>query len=206
MKKGIIIVSALILVVAVVATIVAVQYFREKAEQERRLKEYPTAYIDEIEKYAAEYDLDPYLVLSIMRCESSFRENAVSPVGAIGLMQIMPDTGVWIAHKLDMDATYAESMLYDADCNVRFGCWFLRFLTNRFSGVGLHIIAAYNAGHGSVEKWLSNPDYSQDGVLSLIPFPETARYVEKVSAAYQAYLELYPDLFTDGSFETAGES
>ena len=63
-----------------------------------------------------------------------------------------------------------------------------------------HIVAAYNAGHGSVEKWLADPAYAVDGLLVNIPFPETARYVEKVEAAYEAYRTLYPDLFTDDLF------
>ena len=70
---------------------------------------------------------DPYLVLSVMRCESSFRSDAVSHAGAIGLMQVMPDTGAWIAHKLNLDDVYTESMLYEPDYNVRFGCWFSPF-------------------------------------------------------------------------------
>lgn len=203
MKKGIIIVS--ILIVLVGATF-GVLILRERAERERLLKEYPTAYLEEISRYAAEYALDPYLVLSVMRCESSFRSDAVSPVGAIGLMQVMPDTGAWIAHKLDMDDTYAEPMLFEPDCNIRFGCWFLQFLTSRFDGTRTNILAAYNAGHGNVEKWLEDPACAQDGVLTAIPYPETARYVEKVEAAYRAYRELYPDLFTDGSFVPSAES
>lgn len=57
------------------------------------------------------------------------------------------------------------------------------------------MIAAYNAGHGSVEGWLENPAYAQEGTLTTIPFPETARYLEKVNTAYGMYTALYPDLF-----------
>lgn len=203
MRKRLIVVLSLI---ALVLVAYAAFFLIGRGKRQRLEREYPVAYAEEIAACAAEYELDPYLVLAIMRCESSFKTDAVSPVGAIGLMQIMPDTGAWIAHKLDLDAVYTEQMLYDPACNVRFGCWFLRFLTNRFDGELLHIIAAYNAGHGSVEKWLADPAYSQNGILTTIPYPETERYVSKVQAALETYRSLYPDLFTDGLIESPDEA
>ena len=110
-------------------------------------------------------------------------------------MQIMPDTGKWIAHKLKLDEIYTEDMLFDAERNVEFGCWMLQFLSKRFGGDTEQIICAYNAGHKTVEKWLDNPEYSQDGVLTKVPYPDTARYLEKVQIAYSKYKELYPQLF-----------
>lgn len=188
---------ALILLVCALIALVLVRYARLTAEQrqrERDMAEYPVYYAEPIAAYAAEYELDPYLVLSIMRCESSFRTDAVSSAGAIGLMQIMPDSGAWIAHKLE-EEPFDASVLYDTDTNIRFACWFLRFLTNRFDGERTSIIAAYNAGHGSVEGWLENPAYAQGGTLTAIPYPETQRYLEKVERAYQMYTALYPALF-----------
>ncbi|MDO4573471.1 MAG: lytic transglycosylase domain-containing protein, partial [Clostridia bacterium] len=128
-------------------------------------------------------------------CESSNDPDALSSAGAVGLMQIMPDTGAWIAHKLDMDASYTEALLYDPETNIRFACWYLRFLSDRFDGRRMEIIAAYNAGHGSVEGWLEDPAYSDAGLLTAIPFPETARYYEKVCLAYENYVRLYPELY-----------
>ncbi len=130
-----------------------------------------------------------------MRCESSNDSDAVSEVGAIGLMQIMPDTGTWIAHKLDMDDVYTEDMLYDPETNIEFACWYLRFLTGRFDGNVMKIVAAYNAGHGSVEDWLEDERFSSNGELTSIPFEQTARYYEKVMTAYENYTTLYPELF-----------
>ena len=106
----------------------------EDVQYQKALRNYPVAYTDLIKTYAAQYELDPYLVQSIMRCESSNDPSAVSKVGAIGLMQIMPDTGTWIAHKLDLDDVYTEQMLYDPETNIEFGCWYLRFLSGRFDG------------------------------------------------------------------------
>lgn len=157
-------------------------------------KEYPVQYEDLIQKYADEYELDPYLVLSIMRCESSFVPKAVSKKGAIGLMQVMPDSGAWIAHKLG-EEPFDESALYDPETNIRFACWYIRFLGNRFNGVTKHMIAAYNAGHGSVEKWLGDPAFATGGALTAIPYPETDRYYTKVTTAYDMYKKWYPDLF-----------
>ena len=119
-KRGILILTALI---AVTAAVFAGLVLRDRAARERLLREYPVAYVDTIAHYADEYDLDPFLVLAVMRAESSFKSDAVSSAGAVGLMQIMPDTGAWIAHKLDMDDVYEESMLFEPDYSVRFGCW-----------------------------------------------------------------------------------
>lgn len=192
-------IANIVLICLIVLLIAAFVIYRveEIRAYEADLRNYPnpTAYFDLIFRYAEEFALDPYLVVSIMRCESSFDPNAVSKKGAIGLMQIMPDTGAWIAHKLDLDATYQQDQLYDPDTNIRFACWYLRFLTNRLNGDRTCIIAAYNAGHGSVEGWLENPDYSSNGTLQTIPFPETERYFAKVTTAYEKYQTLYPDLF-----------
>lgn len=110
-------------------------------------------------------------------------------------MQIMPDTGAWIAHKLGLDDSYRQEQLFDPETNIRFACWYLDFLTRRLEGNRTAIIAAYNAGHGSVENWLADPAYAAEGQLHKIPFPETERYLEKVTTAYEKYIALYPELF-----------
>lgn len=171
---------------------------------DRLLREYPTAYTGLIAQYAEEYDLDPYLVTAIMRCESSNDPEAVSNVGAVGLMQVMPDTGEWIAHKLGMDDSYDASLLYDPDTNIRFGCWYLNFLNNRFERDVKQVVAAYNAGHKSVEGWLADARFSSGGELLSIPYEETARYYEKVMAAYENYRALYPELFSREDGAVAG--
>ena len=168
----------------------------EEAQYQKALRNYPVAYTDLIKTYAAEYALDPYLVQSIMRCESSNDPLAVSSVGAIGLMQIMPDTGEWIGHKIDPELAYSLDMLQDPATNIEYGCWYLRFLYDRFSGRTMEIIAAYNAGHGSVEEWLSDARFSKDGILTTIPYESAALYYEKVMSAYENYTTLYPEEFS----------
>jgi len=182
------------LIVLLLAAFVAYRV-QEIRAYEADLRNYPIAYTELIRQYAEEYDLDPYLVTAIMRCESSNDPAAVSHKGAIGLMQIMPDTGAWIAHKLDLDDIYQVDQLYEPETNIRFSCWYLRFLTNRLNGDRTCIIAAYNAGHGSVEKWLESPEYASNGTLHTIPFPETERYYHKVTTAYDKYRVLYPELY-----------
>ena len=172
----------------------AVRLLLGQIETERRMKEYPVYYEALIQKQAESYGLDPYLVLSIVRCESSFDADALSPVGATGLMQVMPDTGAWIAHKLE-EEPFDSQILYDPDTNIRYGCWYLSFLNRRLNGNLTAMIAGYNAGHGIVEDWLEDPAYTEQGNLKTIPYPETDRYVKKVYQAMDAYHSLYPDLF-----------
>lgn len=194
MKKAII---GLVIAIAVVCMAFGGYLIYEKLMHERDLRNYPTAYVEEIVRAADEFSLDPYFVISIMRCESSFDPEAVSNRGAIGLMQVMPDTGEWIAHKLDLDDTYQESLLYEPAVNVRFGCWYLQFLSGRFDGDRKKIVAAYNAGHRTVENWLQDPQYSANGALLTIPYESTAKYYERVEASYAKYRELYPALFDE---------
>ncbi len=168
----------------------------EEDQHQKALLNYPVAYTDLIKQYADKYELDPYLVQSIIRCESSNKPDAVSKVGAIGLMQIMPDTGEWIGHKIDPELAYSLDMLTDPAINIEYGCWYLRFLSDRFDGNVMEIVAAYNAGHGSVKGWLEDPRFSENGTLTTIPFEDTAKYYDNVMLAYQNYTTLYPDLFT----------
>lgn len=195
MKKAI---AALIVAIALVILAFCGYVMYQYVLHERALRNYPTAYLDEITQSAAEFSLDPYFVLSVMRCESSLDPEAVSGRGAIGLMQIMPDTGEWIAHKLDMDDTYSQSMLYEPAVNVRFGCWYLRFLADRFDGDRKKMVAAYNAGHRAVENWMEDARFAHDGMLVTIPYESTATYYARVEKAYETYTKLYPALFSGG--------
>ncbi|GHU68661.1 hypothetical protein FACS1894184_11210 [Clostridia bacterium] len=150
---------------------------------------HPFAYRDLVETTAASEGLDPALVAAVILNESSFDPKAESRLGARGLMQLMPGTAEWVAGKLkepyDLDA------LYDPATNVRFGCWFLGYLTRKFGGDPVKITAGYHAGGGQVEAWLNNPDYTKDGELTVIPFGDTDRYVRKVMNAYEVYQRHY---------------
>lgn len=153
---------------------------------------YKLQYGAEIKEYSMEFGVDPYLVAAVIHCESSNRHTAVSRAGAKGLMQIMPDTGSWIAEKLG-EEDFTEDKLLEPEVNIRFGCWYLKYLLDGFSGNRKNAVAAYNAGPGNVRKWLKDERYSQGGELYSIPFGETAQYVERVQRAYDKYAKLYAD-------------
>ncbi|HOF94561.1 MAG TPA: lytic transglycosylase domain-containing protein [Clostridia bacterium] len=155
---------------------------------------YKLEYPELIKLYSEEYSLDPYLVASVIHIESSNKPDAISSAGALGLMQVMPETGEWIANKLSVEP-FSTEMLFEPKLNIRFGCWYLQFLTQRFKADRVLVLAAYNAGHGNVEKWLKNPTLSEKGQLTQIPFRETKNYVEKVQRAYEKYKRLYKNSF-----------
>lgn len=155
-------------------------------------KVFQRPYQELVGAYAQKYQLPESLVFGVMYAESKFDPNALSNRGAKGLMQVMDETGEWAAGKIGM-VGFTKEMLYDPQVNIHIGCWYLRQLTNQFEEPLETILAAYNAGNGNVEKWLSNPVYSQDGkTLTEIPFGQTRTYVKKVALVKKIYEVLYP--------------
>ena len=151
---------------------------------------YPYKYSEIVNEFSYKYNLDPFLVLAVIKTESNFNEDAESSKGAKGLMQIMDSTGEWIASKVGVD-DFNPNMLYEAEVNVEFGCWYLNNLLKEFDDLSL-ALAAYNGGSGNVTKWLNDPEYSNDGEsLTYIPFKETKKYVDRVSTRYNIYKFLY---------------
>lgn len=150
----------------------------------------PVPFNNEIEVYSEMYGLDPYLVAAIIKTESGFDKDIVSSMGAVGLMQIMPSTGEWIARQLNIEGFSAE-MLKNEDVNIEMGCWYLNYLRSQLKHTN-EVLAAYNGGIGNVFKWLQDPRYSKDGeVINTIPFKETVSYIEKVVVVYNEYMDLY---------------
>ena len=151
---------------------------------------YPMRYEAEIRAVAEEFSLDPAYVASVVLAESSFDAEAVSSAGAIGLMQIMPATGEWIAGKLD--DVFDVERLYEPSVNLRYGCWYLRFLLDRYDGDMRTASTAYHQGQGRVDDWLQDPQYSQDGrTLTAISSAVTDTYVNRIMESYEHYKELY---------------
>lgn len=153
-------------------------------------KLYPIDYFDIITAEARAEGLDPYLVTAVIKAESNFQPDAKSPVGAVGLMQIMPKTGEWLAARGGFD--FDEEMLKEPEYNIRLGCQYLRFLLDYWQWDVYKAVASYNAGQTNVSRWLDEGtwDGSSDN-LADIPFNETQNYVNKVFSIYQEYLELY---------------
>ncbi len=134
---------------------------------------YPAERIDLVRAQAAAVGLDPALVCSLVRAESRFHVDAVSPHGAIGLMQLMPDTAAWIAEQLGLAAVD----LRDAATSLRLGTWYLRYLIDRFGRLDL-ALAAYNAGPTRVDRWLAAGE---------TPYAETAGFVRRVLRGVPVY-------------------
>ncbi|MCB2288711.1 lytic transglycosylase domain-containing protein [Clostridium sp. CS001] len=154
---------------------------------------YPIKYENQIVKYSQRYNVDPFLVAAVIRTESNFNERAISHRGAYGLMQIMPDTALWIAENMQLPNFKMEA-LYNTEVNIAMGCWYIDNLNSEFNGDVDLVLAAYNGGRGNVQKWLKNKEYSSDGKsLYAIPFEETDKYVKKVNTNYNIYFKLYGD-------------
>lgn len=184
--------TRLILPLLVILLLLAVVYYMFFFPKAVREIAYPLAYQDEIKKYAAEYDLDPARVAAVVYCESSFQPEAVSSAGARGLMQIMPETGAWIAKKLDESDGYTDERLFEPVLSIRYGCWYLNYLDGRYDGDLTKATAAYHAGGSRVDEWLTDKQYSQDGVtLAYIPYDSTRAYVANVKSAYEHYKEKF---------------
>lgn len=151
---------------------------------------FPYKYKEYVDKYSEEYNLDPLLVLAVIKTESNFNKDAESNKGAKGLMQIMDNTGLWASEEVGIQY-FTPKMLFSPEINIRLGCWYLNNLTNEFDDLSL-VLAAYNGGSGNVNQWLSDPMYSLDGKsLDYIPFKETKKYVDKVKTNYSIYKYFY---------------
>ena len=136
--------------------------------------------------------LDPWLILALMRAESTYNPHAVSRVGARGPMQIMPRTGYLLADRAD-DIGFTPAQLFDPLVAVEYGVHYLGLLRQRFAGVWPLAVASYNAGPHNVGAWLEGlgPGTPIDEVVEAIPFGETRDYVKKVTAFYDTYTRLY---------------
>ncbi len=150
---------------------------------------YPVRYDEFVETYTSTYHLEKSFVYAVIKCESSFNPNAVSNVGARGLMQIMPETYRWLQSKTG--ETNDDDTLFDPETSIRYGCMMYEILLRQFSDERV-AVCAYHAGMGNVEKWLRDPQYSDDGkTLKEIPFPSTAQYADRVMRVREIYQSLY---------------
>lgn len=152
-------------------------------------KHLPTIYKEYIKEYSKEFNLEAELVYSVIFNESSFNKDIVSHAGAVGLMQIVPETGEWIKGHLSITE---DIDLTDPAQNIRLGCWYLSWLSEKFSDDYTLVLAGYNAGHNRVVQWLDDNEYSYDGTtLDNIPYPETSNYVQKVIFIKKLYKLFY---------------
>ncbi|XGV98469.1 MAG: transglycosylase SLT domain-containing protein [Leptolyngbya sp. BL-A-14] len=172
----------------------------EELSQYRSLKQqasywqalYPFPFLESIETWSQERQLNPLLVTALIRQESRFMPGIRSGVGATGLMQVMPDTGAWIAKQIKLK----QYQLNDPDDNIKLGTWYLDYTHQEYGGNSMLAIASYNAGPGAVGSWLAKAGQQDPDVfVENIPYSETKGYVKSVFENYWNYLRLYnPDI------------
>jgi soluble lytic murein transglycosylase len=165
---------------ALVAVLVAPLF--QKAIRELTL---PLAHADIIRQQAAEKHLDPALIAAVIYAETKF-DARTSPAGALGLMQIEPQTAEFLAHRSGA-TTFTVADLGTPQVNIAYGSYYLRYLIDHYNGNVMLALAAYNAGQTNVDRWAAG------GALSIdqIPFPETRAYVQKVLKAQSDYRRTY---------------
>lgn len=186
---------ALSLVALVAVVIVAVLVFTGRTVVPGvTARLFPISYQEEIAQAASDYGQDPYLVAAMVRTESGYNAAAVSPAGAQGLMQLMPDTAEWVAGKLDKWGNSGPDLTDPAD-NLELGVWYLDYLSDMYNGDMELALAAYNAGHGNVDEWLAEAGGRDEFDVTDIPFKETREYVERVERYRALYLRVHPDAF-----------
>ncbi len=177
---------AFLLAVAVggLAVALAIAPWADQAVQEVTL---PLRHDDIIRQQAEDKDLDPALIAGVIFAESHFRDQT-SHAGAKGLMQLMPGTADYIAQKSGGIA-FVQGDLATPQVNIAYGSWYLRHLLDRYDGSEVLALAAYNAGLGNVDDWLTAGGGSVR--VADIPFPETREYVRKVFEAREDYRRVY---------------
>jgi len=176
---------------------------------------YPFPYRDEIITYSRLNGLDPRFVASIIKNESRFKPSATSPRGALGLMQIMPDTGRWASEQMGFDR-FDLDMLRDPATNIMIGTWYLSELRHEFGGNFVLVVAAYNAGRGRVREWLEKEGYelsaglacdlavwpgtdiAEDYPVSKLAIAETRSYVKNVIDSLNHYRRIYRNIEEPG--------
>ena len=145
---------------------------------------YKTDYSEYVEKYSSIYNVDENLVYAVIKNESNFDSNAISRVGAKGLMQIMESTAEDVAKELELE----EYDLLSPEDNIKIGIKYLSDLIQKYGETSL-ALAAYNAGFGTVDTWISDGIISADGNdYEKIPYKETNMYVRKILRDYDIYI------------------
>jgi soluble lytic murein transglycosylase len=168
----------------------------EEIQQYKALKQqmgywyalYPFPYLEPIEAWSQERQLNPLLVTALIRQESRFMPNITSAAGAKGLMQVMPDTGAWIAKQIKLK----EYQLAEPDDNIKLGTWYLDYTHDEYANNSMLAVASYNAGPGAVGGWIAKKGLGDpDQFVESIPYDETRGYVKSVFENYWNYLRLY---------------
>jgi soluble lytic murein transglycosylase len=177
----------LLLVVAAGLMVVAAGTLLPRVDEAVQEVTLPLRHEDIIRQQAADKDLDASLIAAVIYAESRFEVDATSTAGARGLMQITPDTAEEIARRSG-GTQFEQGDLGEPQINIAYGSWYLSWLLRHYGGNETLAVAAYNAGTGNVDRWISrDPDLT----AAEIPFPETRAYVDKVLTSREEYRSRY---------------
>ncbi|MCL2077710.1 MAG: lytic transglycosylase domain-containing protein [Oscillospiraceae bacterium] len=178
------------LIIAIIAVLGKTLY--DYLEWRYLLNTHPIEYSEYVEKYAREYEIDKFLLYAVIKTESGFKSDAVSNMGARGLMQIMEETYNWLKkYRFYEDGLDFDDMFIPSE-NIRFGSYLIRYHLNQYNGDMVCATAAYFVGDQRVNGWLADSRFSSDGkTLKEVPDPQTKHYVNKVKTAYDNYIMLY---------------
>jgi soluble lytic murein transglycosylase len=166
---------------------------------------YPLDYDPFILKRANDYDLDPYFVFALICQESHYEETIESGAGAIGLMQLMPETARREAKKMGL--TFEKNDLYSAETNLNLGISHLAELFEEFHHDSVLVLAAYNAGKSAAQAWFEEfGDRPRDEFIELIPYRETRLFIKNIMEHQAAYRRIYPNLLSESIHEASSET
>lgn len=147
---------------------------------------YPYRFVEYVQQQSPEVETDPFLVAAVAREESAFDSKAVSRVGALGLMQIMPYTGEWVAKEVGLEDFHPD-LLLDEATNLHLGAWYLGHLIDQFNGNVVLAVASYNAGPDAVGRWAEKGVGNLDEFIESIPYHETRYFTKRVMRSYHEY-------------------
>ncbi|MFQ5456233.1 MAG: tetratricopeptide repeat protein [Nitrospirota bacterium] len=154
---------------------------------------YPLGLSEIIDRYALEDKMDSYLISALIREESSFDPHAVSRVGALGLMQVMPFTGEKVAKEIGID--FNSKDLFEPEINIRIGVKYVASLYEKYDKNIIYTIAAYNAGDRAVDRWIkSEGDLELDEFVESISYKETRFFVKRVMRSYEEYKQIAEEM------------
>ena len=166
-KRGVRLFTVLLLIGIVLFSIFLHNYLSRPAPEIRMI----------ITEYAHKYRVQRHLVEAVMHAESKFDQKAVSHVGAVGMMQLMPKTAEWIAQEGELPYTD----LKEPRQNIMLGTWYIDYLLKKYHNNEVLALAAYNAGRGNVDEWITEYGWKDDFTnIKEIPFPETREFVKLV--------------------------
>ncbi len=194
-RRGLLRLAAAAAIVVAAIIVIAVLATRGESGDAPEEEVDPILYTAEIAEVAERYGLDPYLVAAVAKTESGYRAAVVSPAGAVGLMQLMPDTADWVTG-LDNWQGGPDPVLTDPADSLELGACYLRYLMDKFDDHTRIALAAYNAGQGTVGDWLAAAGGSESFDLADIVYPETQEFVRRVEHYRELYTRVYPDAFS----------